>query len=344
MTRPTRSSSADEPRPVRPTARPKRKPLRQDFELELYLSTFKSSSDRVRYVILLLIVMSLLTLVGSWNSRQHSWSHRRLYSARATVEHFIDTPDAPLPAYAESRNIKNLHEAQVHLDHIEAALTERVLNIEVPVLGLNFDTNDLGVIGGAALALVMGILIAAVVRQHENLCICLWKVCDLHEQECALHGKADFESPRSKANLLYHALAMLQVFSSPPTRVRWRRTQKLDLLLAAGWLFLPFLAHMLVFASNVLTARFAMTLKPAFPPLGIWIQGSLATVLFFEGLTCLAFSYAENRRWRMAFFKINKSFEKKTDRTWLEFLMLSPLLSGSSAKGSKETGNAPGEG
>src|SRR3954470_23866376 len=93
---------------------------------------------------------------------------------------------------------------------------ERELFPHIPILGITFDVNDLGLFCGMAYVLLLLLLLFSLMREHEHLHLALFKVRRLHDDSRNRGGG------ESRANYLYHALAMSQVLNSPPTLASWK--------------------------------------------------------------------------------------------------------------------------
>jgi hypothetical protein len=291
--------------------------MTEDFELGQYIHAFSSSSNRVRYVVIIITIASMFVLADFWNSSQKSWIHARVHAMRDTLEVLQQRrsgKNIPLPKAAVIRHLETEDAVKLHLEQLENAYVSRVLETQIPILGIGFDVNDLGLFGGVAFVLLLILLSYCLMRQYENLFLCLWKVQTIHERD-------SIESRESKANLLYHALAMAQVFTLPPTLARWRPSVVASHL-TKSLFFLPFVVHALVIWQNYNTRPFATTLKEGFPSWGLKIQIALLPILFVLAVLCCIYSRACDERWRKIFYRINPSWEKAVQRPWVERMML----------------------
>jgi hypothetical protein len=291
--------------------------MTEDFEFGQYIQAFSSSSNRVRYVIIVVTVANLFILSQFWSSRPKSWIHARIHAMRDTLETMEQRragANTPLPKAAVIRNLMTEDAVKLHLEQLENAYVSRVVETQIPILGIGFDVNDLGVFGGISFILLLTLLCYCLMRQYENLFLCLWKVQDIHERD-------PVESRGSKANLLYHALAMAQVFTLPPTLKRWR-PNFVATHLAKLLFLLPLMVHALIVWQNYETKSFATTLKEKFPTWGLKIQIAVLPVLLFLGLLCCIYSRACDRRWRKIFFRINPSLELAEQPSWWARIIL----------------------
>src|SRR5438477_3367966 len=193
--------------------------LYEHLELAHYVEIFRGSADRVRYVIFVIIVFSIVILVAQWNTTDLSWVPQRY---RKLNELYDAVRRMPEPA-ADERVRKQTRARFLSRDDLKENLSEyrklrveHVFLVQMPGMGATFDINDLGLFSGITYVLLLLLLLFSLMREHENLYLALFKVRRLHDRPGTI---ADGEST---ANYLYHSLAMSQVLSSPPTLAQWR--------------------------------------------------------------------------------------------------------------------------
>src|SRR4051794_11187422 len=199
--------------------------LIDDHEVTCYTNAFVASSDRVRYVIVAITIASILIFVGYRNSSSEGWANSRLGLARTALINnvWLLKPGKAMGQienarrWAELKGIRSTEDARDQVRLFDQERLEHVLQLQMPILGIRFDVNDLGFLGGTALAVLMLMLAFAISRQYENLFLSLWKVRSICDRESRK------DDGQSKANLIYHTLAMAQHFNKPPTLARWER-------------------------------------------------------------------------------------------------------------------------
>src|SRR5207244_3239164 len=157
------------------------------------------------------IIATVLTFVANHNIREDNWPLRRLSTwftyARETGRNYNP------PRYVAGGDAERLK--AVRAEYAKQFAARAVLTAG-PIPGVSIDINDLGLLSGIALCLLMTIVLVCVAREHENVFLSLYKVrmiCSEEQEACSIGD--------SRANLLYHALAMTQVHNSPPTLARW---------------------------------------------------------------------------------------------------------------------------
>ena len=188
--------------------------------------------------------------------------------------------------------------------------------VSVPFLGIHFDINDLGAFSAIGLAIICFTLCFAMARQHENLYLSLWKVRRIADRE----GR--YDDGQSKANFLYHALAMAQVFTRPPTLARWR-PRSIGRGAMRALLFLPAFIQSLVVISNVRSIKNAWILSPRWTILSMVLQASLLFVILVCTVASCYYSRAGDLRWKETFFAINPGLRSLKGSPWSEWLKIS---------------------
>ena len=191
-----------------------------------------------------------------------------------------------------------------------------------PLPGVSIDVNDVGIFGGAALIMLMLVLLVCLMREHENLYLALYKVRQLARLDGHEHGT-------SEANLLYHALVMSQVLASPPTLARWHNR---GFLRHFGPIYLtPVVVYVWVVVKNEATVERAKVYVTAETVERFMrVQWAIAAVLAVMTVLAILNSRAMSKRWESAFRSINPVRRRLPQMSlfeWLKIQMPSlPLL------------------
>lgn len=167
-----------------------------DF-LQQYVEAAKESTTRTRQILLVMIISSILVFAACWNSLEGSWVNSRLRQARAAVG-VNKSMDVPL-------------EKSYQLMWLQRIRSEQVSQLHVPFLGISFDVNDLGMLGGVAFVVLLTWVNYSLWHQSHNMRLAF----DLAKE---LDAK-DVKSGRESNRLLYYTyqnLAMHQVLTIPP--------------------------------------------------------------------------------------------------------------------------------
>jgi hypothetical protein len=286
----------------------------EHLELSHYISVFNSSAGRVRYVVFVIVVFSVAMLLAQWNTVPESWVSKRYDNWRrlSGVVATMPGPAADARVYRElGPRVQSRAELNRVIEEYGRQRIERVYFAEVPGLGVHFDVNDLGLFSGIALILLLTLLLFCVMRESENLYLALFKVRQLYLRTM---GKGRGESA---ANFLYHALAMGQVFSSPPTLAKWnvRGVRRATHLLVFA---VPALVQAYIVGQNVRT----LGVVKAYGLTGsVMVPQYLLLIAVIALCACVAlYEHAANDRWRSAFYFINpehRHLSQPSSRWWL---------------------------
>jgi hypothetical protein len=317
------------------------KNLSEDCQAEMYLRAFAKSSSRVRYVIIAIAVTSILIFVGFINSREGGWTNNRLRLAHIALDSLFPEPHSEAeaaepdsedkaaasltlssPSYDERsrqraldwvqrRNLYSRPALEHRMEELERAQIDNVIIMRMPVLGLAFDVNDLGMFSGIALSVLLIMLTFSIARYRENLFLSLWKAKEICRQE----GRQD--AGDSKANLLYHSLAMTQVFSSPLTLARWRRG-RISQLVTICTFMIPLPVQLLIFCHDFSTMNLGSLFSNSLTAFSMIAQAVSILVVVTLCVVCLVYARANERQWRKAFFMINPSLKQVPCPSWWE--------------------------
>jgi hypothetical protein len=351
---------AEKEEPVKKDGMDIAKELGHEFEIGQYVEALASSSSRVRFVMLAIIIAIIAAASTLWSEQRGSWERarvRKLFEStmkadvnsiwydkifyndeckpkEEPVEPFlpklwaliVDTksstdaaevygnlsPEEKCDVVQRFRRlgITSPENAKAYAEKLYEAYVNNMLYVRVPVLGILFDVNDLGLITGVTFFVLMLVMSFYTHRAHENLSLCMWKVRELAEKEKC------FDMPGSKPNLLYHALAMQQVFTIPPTLARWRdnwvfRRAHYSLF------FLPFLAQLAVMMNDVNTAQIGSDYSAIQTRLSLRLQVILLAAVFFFCLLCWSHLHADDVLWERIFLYINPSHRFKAKARWI---------------------------
>ena len=129
----------------------------KDFSLKDYLETATEASKRVRFTTIVLVVVTVLVFAGFLNSWSHSWSFNRVENlenpySEYSIQFRQDCENHNINAKKCEELKKTLH------DSLVKSLVENSYTIKVPFFGVAFDINDLGLLGGFSLAIVLAML------------------------------------------------------------------------------------------------------------------------------------------------------------------------------------------
>jgi len=283
----------------------------EHLELSHYISVFSASAGRVRYVMFIIMVLSVTVLVGQWNTTDPSWIKQRY---KALLE--VSERAKPMVEGAANQFVYNKtnhryatrEEVSETLKEYRVRLVERVFFAQIPGLGVSFDINDLGWFSGISYMLLLLLLVFSLMREHENLYLALFKVMRLHDRD------SKRPNGESTANFLYHALAMGTVFTTPPSLALWRPAAPQRVFLNVVF-FVPAFVQGYIVLTNYLTLPVA-TAYGANPSTIMIPQYLFLGVVIALGVVAYIYAEAANRRWRSAFFHLNPALKRVRQQPW----------------------------
>jgi hypothetical protein len=170
-------------------------PIGSEFRIKEYVDTAADAAGLTRTVTVILTVACVVIFVGFWNSLHSSWAAERVRAA-----------------YGENISIFNVlesdsnHPNEAERDKYRESLRDEVLKtyinntrfIKIPFFEIAIDINDLGLMGGGALVIIMLLFAFCLSREIRNL--------NLSFREAFYH---------EELKTFYHALAMREVFTVP---------------------------------------------------------------------------------------------------------------------------------
>jgi hypothetical protein len=273
-------------------------------DLKEYVDAFRMSSNRSRYALYVVIIASVLLGIATRNAHQGGWSLRRLRA-------WYGMPLDKQPFFGgDTVVIKVARE-----EYLRQFVARGVMPAS-PIPGVSMDVNDLGVIGGIALVLLTLVLLFCLLREHEHLQLALFKVRQMCIDDPDGHTRGD-----SRANMLYHALAMGEVLSSPPTLARWRRR---GVLRHFGFIFyIPAVVQAWVLWNNWATRDLGPKYRVDLT-LSLVLQLGLFLFILIVSSCALIATRAMTLRWTRAFYHINPSRWVAPQPTLVQWMKLTP--------------------
>lgn len=222
-----------------------------DF-LQQYSEAVKDSTNRTRQILLVMVIASILMFAAFWNSREGSWSNSRLGSAKALYAYLeneeakrttallkergvqvpaeilakaepLATPPGEDEIYTKAKELKErlpsktLKQAEDNLFWTQKIRTEQKGQVQVPVLGISFDVNDLGLLGGFSLIVLLTWVNYSLWHHSNNL-------------RLTFDFAKTIDDKDGGTRFLYHTyqnLAMRQVLTIPP-RAETTKTSKTE--------------------------------------------------------------------------------------------------------------------
>jgi hypothetical protein len=255
-----------------------------------YVEASWASSNRARFILIVVITASVLVFTAFWNSHQRSWLNKRLHLARVAAigcpSKWSDQVKNALPKedqdvywqsrdFADVRHISNCEHLADLAKQLEEIQSREVNLIRVPFFGVVLDVNDLGSLGGFAFVIILLWFRFSIARELSNL-------------------KLTFDVARAQSpDILlrcYELLAMRQVLTVPivrgqPVRQFWGG---LPLVLYV----LPFGVQAAVFVNDLFTWDWGFSVSHA-NTVALLVIGGICLVLIAI-LTYLCFELSRD--------------------------------------------------
>jgi hypothetical protein len=210
-------------------------------EIKQYIEGVTSASDRVRFVLIVMITASILSFSAFWNSRASGWVSQRLHLAKVGLQLCAPAPnglqtfgDADGPQFRDNARISKLPPEDVKLvglaqsfyerrhyhscDNLRNAVrefdkteSENIEFIHVPFFGFGFDVNDLGMFSGIAFVVMLMWLRLSM----ESELRCVQVAFTQAKLDTETHHNGSVKHPALSET--YRLLGMYQVFTRVET-------------------------------------------------------------------------------------------------------------------------------
>ena len=286
-------------------------------ELREYVDAFKTSSDRSRNALYIVVIATVLIAIAHYNTQPWSFARHRISTWHNTLS--TQKAGAISPSSIKDNFPGNIEQLRIASDEYLKQYTDRAVLATSPIPGVWLDANDIGLFGGITLGLLMTVLVFCMMRERDNLHLALYKVRKLYEDS---EGGDTEDFGNSKANFLYHALAMRQVLSSPPTLASYGKSPLLTVLTTMFFFstfFLPTGGYLFVVLTNLVTKSAGRQYNMNISVLNGW-QVALLILLASLSLASFLFSLEMTKQWGGAFRRINpqrRLLEQSFLPTWI---------------------------
>jgi hypothetical protein len=256
--------------------------LRLDPSIEKICETSNATSSSTRSVLYVLLLVSILAIIATINSYNWgfitNWTTLRMARNENKVESILDAmiaahglrqnyPDSLYNAYTLEQRKKRLeNNIRNEMDNVHM--------VKIPILGNSFDINDLGLIGGIAIFVMMFILRFTLTREASNLKIALQSITQRYpdnanrdefatyiettagagaDETVAAEWLASINHTRRQHH--YNFLSMNEIFTIPPLEVEEGKQElKTGQKLVKNLFWFPAAIYILVLLNDVLSA------------------------------------------------------------------------------------------
>lgn len=224
-----------------------------------YVDATRDAATRTRAVMIALMTTCVLVFSGLLNSLQSSWAHGRIEALSNEFGEYAIIKIGKVPTAADSPQelrrqwgretvaeallVRHDHYTALYSEMMHAYVDSAFL-VKVPFFGVTVDVNDLGLLGGIGITLVLAMCTLCLAREVENLDAAF----------CEAGGLG-------KKKELYTLLAMRQVFTIPRASIGSteqgslaRRRNGLAVLMPRAMYIVPPLVHGAVTLHDAVTA------------------------------------------------------------------------------------------
>jgi hypothetical protein len=275
------------------------------------------AGSRSRRITLLLCFAGVLAFMAAWNSREKSWARMR-YTRLAEFYPILNSDSVKgakkdTVVFAKALTDKQLDYLKVtgidtkeeieDLRKLYVDLKREIYLVKVPILGITFDINDLGMFSGITFSLLMLLLWFVQEREEENLNFTL---------------KSAYRN--NLLNIYYTKLWMGQVLMVPPAKNRSKESYWPVLLKALY--FIPLLSQVYIFWNDWKTHKYGAIISEEMTE-DLFLK-SLIFLLLVGMLTSVTIGYTIRKE------RIWMKYRNRYDEPWL----LNP--SGDPARGSQD--------
>ena len=265
----------------------------QPLDVSAYIAAAAEASDRSRWTIVTVAFASVIVFAAFWNSRADAWLPERLQEARCAMQSLNLTPTelsalsaaerelfAKCDAAVKKRGIATKEGVKIFTEALTRATLENAVLVRAPIFGIAFDVNDLGILGGFALSVILLMLQYSLARELDNLRLTFARAKrDGCERDC------------------YDLLAMQQVMTVPPTHTRpvlgfiGKRIGRV--------LFgLPILVQSAVVYHDWRTRAIPWVLNPSHAEWVLVAGAFFAVVILLLTIQCVRLARATTKEWR----------------------------------------------
>lgn len=246
--------------------------------LRSYGDSVESAGKRTRGTVLILTVACVLGLAGFLNSSKHGWMRQRIAAVTEKSGDYVTTTLKLDP----KNNPKNSEEYKAFVQSIIRSYVEKSFSITVPFFGATFDVNDLGLLVGIGLTIIL---------------LMLWY--GLKSERRALVLGFRFAKREGLLEPFYSIHAGRQVLVTPPIQGQAKHgPTKLVAIVARFFIQLfPAMVYTLIAVNDFCTSDIGNTISPTHTKIVIAYTAVLWVAIIWVGLRCWMEWLAIDRIW-----------------------------------------------
>lgn len=200
------------------------------------------STRSVLYILLLINILAIIAVLNSYESKYASnWTKIRIDNNVQAISDIFENLQDTSPNKSFYDSIIPYFNLEINKKRLENNLKNEMENVHlvhIPVLGNQFDINDLGLIGGISIIILMIITRFTLTREANNLKIALKAISDRYfddanEEEFFTYLQSEEKIRKDSFNKKeameainytrrqhhYNFLSMNEIFNSPPLEI-----------------------------------------------------------------------------------------------------------------------------
>ena len=266
--------------------------LPEPLDLMSYIDAASEAAERSRWVILIMVVVGILIFASFWNTRAGSWANQttvlfrlaaKWFDAGADVRDTLSSEDrqlfdraAVLIKGAKASGFVSRNEFRESVQVLERVRVETLTFIKVPIVGIAVDINDLGMLGGISLVIILVMLRFSLARELDNV-------------------RQVFSAARRAhcSRVCYELLAMRQVLTVPPALSGTRAWNAVSAVL----LLLPLVVQATMFSYDIKSINVGWLLAPFNAVFATIVSGISLLLTVALTVSCVRLSRMADREW-----------------------------------------------
>ncbi len=224
--------------------------LKIDGAVHQICVTSNTTSSSTRSVMYIMVLVNILSLIAVMNTLTNNWTVQRINSSKGKISNY----NVRL-AVNTTNNVKDsirlladsLSWEEIQLKNLVRNKIENIQTVKTPILGNAFDVNNLGIISGITIIVLMSILYVTVKREINNLIIAFNSISERYVPNADDKGEtfkvylAKYEGEEKQTEVLkeinrtrrwhhYFFLSMNEVFNLPP----YNKNGNMDIQISEG--------------------------------------------------------------------------------------------------------------
>jgi len=251
-----------------------------------------NASSNTRSVLYFIIVINILSLIAVLNTNRGNWINDRIDKSKKEIAKYRNK----FKETSDSSYLDSVYYNRLYLEYHTKSKVENYHVVKLPIFGYLFDINDLGIVAGVTLVLLLIVLRFTIIREGSNLHIALHSITERYPPTANLKRFEKFIAEKSNdeqagTNLLseinltrrahhYNFLSMNEIFNFPPVKSKTTpnsKTASRKSKIAASIFWFPAVSYTVIFLNDLLT----MDIGTHIQELHTLLNFSITVIFFF---------------------------------------------------------------